>query len=155
MSVPPIGQDLPLRDIHLPPTPDVWPPAPGWWVLSGLGLVLLGLGVWWLYRRYRLRRRRHRILSQLARLGGRAEGPALVAEVSALLKRVALARYPRTEVASLTGKGWLEFLDLKGGGGRFADGPGRVLAEGPYAPAPNFDTDALLDLAGDWIRRNG
>jgi len=150
----PTGQDLPLRDIHAPPPPDFWPPAPGWWVLAGLGLVLLGLGVWWLYRRYRLARRRRRILDQLAALADRVAGPTLVAEVSALLKRVALARFPKKEVASLTGTAWLELLDRTGGGGRFAEGPGRVLAEGPYAPAPDFDADALLALAGEWIRRN-
>ena len=77
-----------------------------------------------------------------------------MAEVSTLLKRVALARYPRTDVASLTGQGWLDFLDRNGGAGRFADGPGKVLAEGPYAPAPTFDAEALLALTGDWIRRN-
>ena len=154
MSAPPMGQDLPLRDIHAPAPPDIWPPAPGWWVLAGVVLVLLALGGWWLYRRYRLAQRRRRILDQLAALPGRATGALLAAEVSALLKRVALARYPRTEVASLTGTPWLELLDRTGGGGRFARGPGRALAEGPYAPAPDFDADALLALAGDWIRRN-
>jgi hypothetical protein len=153
-ALPTAGQDLPLRDIHAPAPPGVWPPAPGWWVLAGVGLVLLGFGLWWLYRRYRLARRRRRILDQLAGLPGRATGALLAAEVSALLKRVALARYPRTEVASLTGTPWLELLDRTGGGGRFVQGPGRVLAEGPYAPAPDFDADALLALAGDWIRRN-
>jgi hypothetical protein len=153
-ALPTAGQDLPIRDIHAPAPPSIWPPAPGWWILAGVGLVLLGLGLWWLYRRYRLAQRRRRILDQLAGLPSRATGALLAAEVSALLKRVALARYPRTEVASLTGTPWLELLDRTGGGGRFARGPGRVLAEGPYAPAPDIDTDALLALAGDWIRRN-
>jgi hypothetical protein len=153
-ALPTAGQDLPLRDIHAPALPGIWPPAPGWWVLAGVGLVLLGLGLWWLYRRYRQAQRRRRILDQLADLPGRATGALLAAEVSALLKRVALTRYPRTEIAALTGTPWLELLDRTGGGGRFARGPGRVLAEGPYAPAPDFDADALLALAGDWIRRN-
>jgi hypothetical protein len=153
-ALPTAGQDLPIRDIHAPAPPSIWPPAPGWWILAGVGLVLLGLGLWWLYRRYRLAQRRRRILDQLAGLPSRATGALLAAEVSALLKRVALSRYPRTEVASLTGTPWLELLDRTGGGGRFARGPGRVLAEGPYAPAPDIDTDALLALAGDWIRRN-
>lgn len=155
MTASPIGKDLPLRDIHAPPTPELWPPAPGWWVLLGLGLALLVLGCWWLYGRYRITQRRRRILDELSRLGEWHTGPALAAEVSALLKRVALARYPRTQVAALTGPRWLELLDSKGGGGRFAAGPGRVLAEGPYAPDADFDAAALLALARDWIRRNG
>ena len=155
MNQPPLGPNLPLRDIHVPPPPELWPPAPGWWVLLGLGLVLLGLGFWWLYGRYRIARRRRRILDELASIEGRHAGPALAAEVSALLKRVALARYPRTQVASLTGRPWLDLLDREGGGGRFATGPGKVLAEGPYAPTADFDATALLALCVDWIRRNG
>jgi hypothetical protein len=149
-----MGQELPLRDIQVPPAPDFWPPAPGWWVLLGLAAVLLGFMAWWLYSRYRVVRRRRRILEELARLEDRCAGPSLAAEISALLKRVALARFPRSEVARLTGQGWLDFLDRNGGGGRFVTGPGRVLADGPYAPVAAFDADALLALAGDWIRSN-
>lgn len=149
-----MGQGLELRDIHAPPAPELWPPAPGWWVLLALGLALFVFLTWRLLRTYRKVRRRRVILDELAALQDRGTGPDLVAEVSALLKRVALARFPRAQVASLTGQCWLEFLDLNGGKGRFADGPGSVLAIGPYAPEPNFDPDALLALAGDWIRRN-
>jgi hypothetical protein len=149
-----MGQELPLRDIHGPPAPGLWPPAPGWWVLVGLLLLLLVLLVRTLHRRYGALRRRREILEELAALRGRDAGADLAAEVSALLKRVALARFPRSEVASLTGQAWVEFLDRNGGGGRFVSGPGRSLAEGPYAPAPRFDPEDLLALAGDWIRRN-
>lgn len=154
MNQMPIGQELPLRDIHVPPEPDLWPLAPGWWALLVLSLVLLGFVARLLYRRYRVLRRRRRILGELAGLSGRSAGPDLAAEVSALLKRVALARFSRTEVAPLTGQDWLDFLDRNGGGGRFAAGPGKALAEGPYAPTPSFDAEALLVVAGDWIRKN-
>jgi hypothetical protein len=154
MTQVPAGQELALRDIHAPPVPDFWPPAPGWWVLAGFVLVLLGLLLWRVYRRYLALRRRRRILDELARLKGLAAGPDLAAGVSALLKRVALERYPRGEVASLTGQSWLRFLDRNGGEGRFASGPGSVLAEAPYAPDASFEAEALLALAGDWIRRN-
>lgn len=150
----PTGQELPLRDIHAPPVPDLWPPAPGWWLLLVLSLALLGWAVRWLYRRYRFLRRRRRILDELTGLSARDASPDLAADVSALLKRVALARYPRAEVAPLTGQVWLEFLDRNGGRGRFATGPGKVLAQGPYAPAQSFDVEALLVLARDWIGKN-
>ena len=74
--------------------------------------------------------------------------------MSTLLKRVALARFPRKEVASLTGNAWLTFLDRTGGDGGFVSGPGRVLATAPYAPNAVVDHAALIDLAKDWVRRN-
>ncbi len=154
MPQPDLQQALALRDIHPPGPPPAWPPAAGWWVLLALtaaGLAALSLRGW---RAWRARVRRRRILEELAGIGARAQGAALAAEVSALLKRVALARFDRREVAALTGSHWLAFLDHHGGRGRFAAGPGRVLAEGPYAPAPELEPQALLDLARDWIGRN-
>ncbi len=149
-----LEQALDLRDIHPPGTPGLWPPAPGWWVVLTLlvaTLAALGTRVW---RAHRARVRRRRILAELAAVGGRVQGVELAAAVSALLKRVALAQFRRAEVAPLTGRAWLDFLDRHGGAGRFSAGPGRVLAEGPYAPALDLDSQALLDLARDWVRRN-
>ena len=145
---------LDLRDIHPPADPALWPPAPGWWVTLGLilaALVLVGQRAW---RAHRVRTRRRRILAELARLGTRTQGAELAAGVSALLKRIALTRFNRAEVAPLTGTAWLDFLDRHGGEGGFATGPGRVLADGPYAPTPTVETQALLDLAEVWVRRN-
>lgn len=151
-----LGQSLALRDIHLPPEPGLWPPAPGWWLLLLLGLAALALLGRQGLRLQRRRRRRARILAELDRLeGAEMQGQALVAAVSALLKRVALTRYPRTEVAALSGEAWLAFLDRSGGDGRFARGAGRALADGAYAPETSgLDEQALLAVARDWLRRN-
>jgi hypothetical protein len=143
-----------LRDIHVPGAPALWPPAPGWWlvlvlVLVGLGVLALRLlGLW------RARRRRDRIVAELERLRAQPCGPALVGAVSALLKRAALSRFPRAEVAPLTGADWLAFLDRTGGAGGFAGGPGRVLADGAYAPRQECDAEALIVLARRWLRQN-
>jgi len=147
-------QQLDLRDIHAPGAPGAWPPAPGWWLLGALllgGLALLGRRGWLLWRRTR---RQRRILSELDGLRDEACGPDFIVGVSTLLKRVALSRFPRLDVAALTGGDWLAFLDRTGGAGAFQRGAGRVLADGPYAPAPDCDADALLALARDWLRRN-
>ena len=149
-----LEQTLALRDIHAPGTPPAWPPAPGWWLLLALAIgaaVALTLRGW---RAWRARVRRRRILAELAQVGERAQGAALAGEVSALLKRVALSRFDHGQVAPLTGPSWLDFLDRHGGAGRFANGPGRVLAEGPYALAPEIQPQPLLALAREWVERN-
>jgi len=150
----PAIEQLDLRDIHEPAAPSTWPPASGWWLLAVLVVATLITGVWGAWRHWHHARRRQRILSELDGLGRNVGGPALVAGVSALLKRAALSRFPQLDVAALTGSDWLAFLDRTGGGGAFQNGAGRVLADGPYAPAPRCDTDALLALARTWLRKN-
>ncbi len=156
---PPVQAGLPLRDIHLPGPPDFWPPAPGWWLLAILLLVLMAGAGFMLWRRLELHRQRQRILAMLDRLetgSGDEATPELLAQLSDLIRRLALTRFPRHEIASLTGHDWLRFLDESGGDGLFSSGPGEVLAQGPYMrKLPNaVDSRALTGLVRHWIRRN-
>ena len=155
----PMQEALQLRDIHLPGPTDFWPPAPGWWIAA---IVALGLLTWigviaW----RRLMRRRHRLhilglLEQLEQSSIDMHTPEFLAQLSRLIRRVALMRFPEQAVAPLTGRDWLRFLDESGGNGRFCNGPGRVLADGPYVRnLPNaVDTRGLTSLVRDWINRN-
>ncbi|NJN47916.1 MAG: DUF4381 domain-containing protein [Candidatus Competibacteraceae bacterium] len=146
-----------LRDIHLPPWPTVWPPAPGWWVLALLVVCLVALLLRIAIRYYRRHRRQRAIIAALYVARDNyaiQDAPRFAAEVSMLLRRVALNRFPRQQVAGLNGADWLAFLDRTGGEGRFRQGPGRVLAEGPYALQVNLEADALTLLAQDWLQKN-
>jgi hypothetical protein len=147
-----------LRDIHLPPPVNWWPPAPGWWLLAALLLVLLLL----FWRGWRARRRRlalHReALAELAAIRRQYESDGnrqeLVRRLSRLLRRVAISRFPREEVAGLVGDPWLAFLDRAFHGNGFLEGPGRILAEGGYRPdAGTFDAEALFELVERWLAR--
>jgi hypothetical protein len=153
-AVPPA---LDLRDVHAPPFPDFWPPAPGWWVLAALLAVLLVVVSVRLYRRYRLQRLRRQVLASLDDLSAAYRDDAavgFVTEVSMLLRRVALRRFPRRQVASLFGADWCRFLDETGGDGGFSRGAGQVLADGPYAARIEVDPDGLTALARRWIQKN-
>jgi hypothetical protein len=160
MNADPLAQ---LRDWHLPDPIQWWPPAPGWWIAAGVVVaVLLWLaGVRW--RRHRRRGAAARsALRELAALRAavRADGDtrAFVAALSRLLRRLALARFPREQVAGLTGDAWLAFLDATGGGDGFRHGPGRALADLVYgatrAGDPPPSSDVLAELAETWIRAN-
>ncbi|HHI94942.1 MAG TPA: DUF4381 domain-containing protein [Gammaproteobacteria bacterium] len=149
---------LQLRDIHLPAEPGWWPPAPGWWILAVLLLILLVWTTRFALRRYRLYRQRQRLLATLDALT-RQPGdvtPETITQLSILLRRLALMRFPRQQVAALSGSEWLDFLDRSGGDGGFSHGPGQVLATGPYQPALSADVDmaALSALLREWIKKN-
>jgi hypothetical protein len=148
-----------LRDIHLPGDPSFWPPAPGWWLLAMVLLALLSWTAVAAWRRYRIHRQRQRVLGALAALEDQfraGQSPEHLARISMLLRRLALMRFPREKVAALTGGGWLGFLDETGGNGRFCEGPGRVLAAGPYQRAlpQDLDTSGLIALVREWVERN-
>ncbi|MGD8557863.1 MAG: DUF4381 domain-containing protein [Chromatiales bacterium] len=153
----PVAQSLQLRDIHLPPPPDFWPPAPGWWLLAMILVALLAWALVIAWKKARLRRTQRRLLALLEELEltGRHE-PGKLAQLSILLRRIALMHYPRQQVAGLTGEDWLHFLDSSGGDGGFANGPGRVLASGPYMPElpGEYDPRGVIRLVRDWIRKN-
>ena len=137
-----------LRPLHPPAPVDWWPPAPGWWVLAVLLLVLTGLG-WWYHRRTALRRAALKELRQLER--NETDATRLASGVNQLLRRVALACFPRRQVAALSGAAWLRFLDTSSGGTGFCSGPGRVLATAPFARESRLERTALLALARQWI----
>lgn len=141
-----------LRDIHLPPPVSWWPPAPGWWLLLTV-LLVTALVLYWMVRRHRRNAWRRQALQELARLQG-SDDATVASQLSILLRRVAISLYPHEEVAALTGKAWLAFLDdTLGEGTPFQTGAGRALLIGPYAATVEIDSPALLSLAESWIKR--
>jgi hypothetical protein len=72
-------------------------------------------------------------------------------KVSQILKRTALAAYPRKHVAGLEGVDWLRFLDSTSGGKEFTEGAGRSLASSQYRRNADVEEDALGALAKKWI----
>lgn len=147
--------EIPLRDLHLPADIGWWPPAPGWWLLLGLaGIGLLALIVFALKARAgnAARCAALRMLDEYAGDYRRHRNPVVLAtQVSALLRRVMLAYAPRSEIAGLTGREWLEWLDRDLDDAAFAGGVGRQLLELPYRnpDAPVADDPGADDLGVD------
>jgi Ca-activated chloride channel family protein len=138
------------------PVPVSWTPQTAGWIWLGVVLVIVVAVVIWLL----VRRRRANAYRRVARAAlddiGAAEtvGPVFAAQVSELLRRTALAVYPRSEVASLYGAEWLGFLDRCYGGDGFSAGAGRALSTAIYDPRAAVDRAALLRLAREWVRRH-
>jgi hypothetical protein len=55
-------------------------------------------------------------------------------ELPGLLKRVALAAFPRSEVAGLTGASWITWLNQNGGGTKFSRNSAWLLSGEVYNP---------------------
>ncbi|HKA81136.1 MAG TPA: DUF4381 domain-containing protein [Xanthobacteraceae bacterium] len=92
-------------------------------------------------------------LSRPAALG-RDDSQEATSALALLVRRTALAAFPRQEVASLAGPAWLAFLDRSYGGHEFSQGSGQVLSLSPYEPqrAGGADLRPLIDLVRRWIR---
>jgi hypothetical protein len=77
-------------------------------------------------------------------------------QFSALLKRTALAVWPREKVASLSGDDWLKFLDDTATTKSFQTIPGNRIEELALlrSVTPSEDEQALRAIAADWIRRH-
>ncbi|MGE4408851.1 DUF4381 domain-containing protein [Pseudomonas sp.] len=161
----PLDQLAPLIE---PAPVSWWPPAPGWWLL-GL-LLAFALGALWRLRRHLPRRkprtaseppldpRRQEALDELARLSkpyGGQPASHWLQQLNALLKRLCRIRYPDDHPHTLSGRGWLAFLDNRcpaAGLTRWM-----VLVEGAYRAECRLDDKAIdgLEQAVDtWIRKH-
>jgi len=143
--------DLSLRDIHLPAEIGYWPLAPGWWLLLG-GLILLGLGVLFVFRFRQRRRLRRLALRQLDSLQS-LRGAELATDLSRLLRQAAVTHFPRYQVAGLTGRDWLEFLDRPFPERPFTTGVGSVLYDAPYRSEIVIEDESLISLCRKWLRK--
>ncbi|MBL4826389.1 MAG: DUF4381 domain-containing protein [Spongiibacteraceae bacterium] len=144
-----------LRDIHLPNAISAWPPAPGWWILALIILTLLSGAIVFFYKRYQKNRYRRLALAALDQLNQNDNYPIFLQNLNALLKQTALAAKPTNNIASLSGKQWLEFLDKSSNTHDFSEGVGAVLLDGPYKPTPpTKNINQLQELSKRWIKRH-
>ena len=132
-----------LEPVPVPVPISLWPQTPGWIVLGVVVLALLAVGVRHLRARHRADAYRRAALAELAQTGDDA------ALIAALLRRTALAGFPREQVAGLTGKNWMNFLDQSYGGKGFSGSEGKTLLAAPYRH--NTHGPALSELARTWI----
>jgi hypothetical protein len=138
-----------LREISAPEAIAFTPQTLGWALLAVLLLLALGCIGWRSWRSWRASAYRREALAQLKWIeSADAMHPAeRLWSISSLLKRVALVSFSRGQVARLSGEDWLRFLDQSLGGREFRDGPGRMLAAGPY------DRQLAIRLERDQLRK--
>lgn len=146
-----------LVDIPLPAPVSLWPHTPAAQVMILVLAASLIAGTWWLLRRRRANRYRRAALHELgaieARLASEPDAD-LSSALAALVRRTALAAFPREQVATLAGPAWLAFLDRTSDSSDFSQGPGQALEIAAYrhTPAGAQRQHVLAGLVREWIR---
>lgn len=144
-----------LHDIHLPDAIGWWPLAPGWYFVIFLSFFVCLICCFYVaqWRRQGLAKREAlRLLATYIenyenKVAGTQQSTASVNE---LLRRVALAYYPRTEVAGLSGEDWINFLNRSATKVDFKNIE-FMLLELPYQPDQIINIKPLFSRARQWI----
>lgn len=146
-----------LLDIPLPAPHSFWPATWfAWGTLVILTTVLI-FGLWALCHCWFANRHRREATAQLRQIELSSDAIPeliLVKKLAVLVRKTALAAFPRTEVADLSGRQWLAFLDRSYDGQDFSAGVGRHLAAAPYQQDIHLtaiERSQLVALIRRWI----
>lgn len=145
-----------LVDIPLPRGVSLWPQTWGARIAIALLLAVVIAAVWRFVHYRRINRYRREALAELKSIerASPAAHDELLTRLTLLIRRTALAAFPREQVASLAGPAWLSFLDRTYAGQEFAHGIGRLLVSGPYQQIrpDEADLQSLSGLVRRWIK---
>jgi len=139
-----------LEPAPLPSTVSMVPQTWGWVVLGLIVVAMSGLAV---HSALRHRKANAYRRSALAELQQAQDDPAAVASI---LRRTALAAFPRRDIAGLHGSDWITFLEQTSENITVPEPSKQHLLRAPYRPeAPDAE---VTKLARHWImthRRDG
>lgn len=144
-----------LAPDRAPPPLGWWPLAPGWWGLMAL-LLITALALIWLHRRRQapsLRRWQRAALRELATLQTQADldDAQLAQGLQQLLRRYAVARHGREDVAALSGDAWIAFV-VRHGGQAWAGDSGAALLRCAYGPTGADTTASRSTHRKRWLQ---
>lgn len=143
-----------LKGLHFPPEPSFFPPAWGWWVIA-VFLLCFFLILFFIINRI-ISAPKYYALRELDRLQNEIKNPVLLGrEISKLLKRIVLIRFPNERLATLSAEEWESFLknrlpDV------FSSQQANFIAFSTFLPDNKVkivDVKALTDQTRLWIKR--
>ena len=147
-----------LRDIHLPEIPSVWPlPLRFWIVLSSLFLCVFLVRLLWRYI-HRVTAKKYannEVESLTIKFSGNSY--KIASEICLLLRRIAVMKFGRRNVADLSGKKWRQFLESTTKKPVFSGDAGDIVENIMFIPAEQFrykDVSVLVSAAKEWIAEN-
>ena len=149
-----------LRDIHMPSPISWWPLAPGWYFLLIFGITAVVFSLRFVSKVYKYALPKKEALKLLADyqhqyLSKSVASNLIIAKISELLKRTALAYYPRKEVAQLSGQAWLAFLTATSKNLDFSESYEDLCLAQYQDKSCEHNLKPLFDLAKAWISQRG
>ena len=140
--------------------PLVWPPAIGWWIITAL-LIIVCIVIVIKTRQYLQKRAEYRFLNNALESLSAPDSSAspdekaeFIRQLNRALKAISIQKYGAAQVAALSGKAWLQFLDQSGQCNHFSQGAGQVFGVGLYQKSlPNEpDLEHLKELCEQWCK---
>jgi hypothetical protein len=139
-----------LAPAHAPPPPGLWPLAPGWWGIAILLVIGIAVLAYWQSRP--VVRIRHAALRELNRLEKAAiDDSDLARRLESLLRRFAVSRFGRAEVAKLTGENWIAFV-AQHGGAELGGDTGAGLLRAAWGGTANVDRERWIKGARAFMK---
>jgi len=127
-----------LNDIDGLDTISLWPLGLAWWIVIGFAVVVFALAIFYVIRRLAFKRSwKSDTLKRLAELEKNlteVTAKETLIALSEYLRRITLVRFPREEVAGLTGQPWLYWLSQHDPKEFDWQAKGSIIIELPYAP---------------------
>jgi hypothetical protein len=152
-----------LNDIVLPEAAGWWPLAAGWYFLLGFLLVVLAWFTYSSVKRWTENRYRRAALHELQLLSidinDADKRDDALRQLPVLLKRTALSVYPRSQLASLTGREWHDFLNSKVSRPSFSRSTAGLLDKIAYSVGElnSIDpgsVDELMEACRHWLKHH-
>lgn len=147
-----------LKDIYLPEKVSFWwPLAYGWWLVISFAIFVI---IILLFIRHLKKNKKKYIELVVDDFRKNIEEtynnkPQEVLQIISLyLKRVALQKFPNSNVKTLYGQDWLAFLDSKSRGKDFTSTKAKLLKDS-YKPIilDRNSLEEIINVAQKWLRR--
>jgi hypothetical protein len=135
-----------LRDIAEPDPVSWWPLAPGWWLMLAVITIAVVFFAVRFCRKWQANAYRRAALREL-------ESSTTAAEIHRLLKRTALAAFPRGQVASLSGQAWCDWLGQTAAM-EVPPAAAQTMTVGVYQDAQPNELGEALRVAAYWIKHH-
>lgn len=153
-----MGNQLPLRDIHLPDPVSWWPPATGWWIVL-VFIILMIPAI-----RYLVKKIRQPVLKKSAQAemdsvienyNGHKNKLRLIQDLSVSFKRIGISYLTRDTIAGEYGINWYQQINKLVRQDQLSDMQIQLLSEAPYQKNPDLDErniGSLIEQVQKWVK---